>query len=287
MKIRFFLLCLYVFFPFGICGAATNRPSILVSVSAYRDIVQEMVGDGCDVRSVVPPGTSFHTFDPTPGQMDELHHASLWFIIGEPFEKKILGAFEGTSSVPVVVDLRNGVSLLHDQCCHCCDGTADPHIWTSPRMMKTELKTIRDGIQLVFGDMEDGLDARFHALQAKCDALIAYADAQLEGYQGKVVIIAHAAYGYLCHEYGIQQLSVESGGKEATVRSVENMVKEAKRMGVKTVFSLAQYPKKGIERVATILGAKIVQLNAYQADYFAGEAYAVRAFHDALEEERE
>ena len=133
--------------------------------------------------------------------------------------------------------------------------------------------------------MKQGIDERYSALLKRCDSLIADIDALLSGEKGKIIVIVHDAYGYLCHDYGIEQRAIEIGGKEVTVKSLHTLIQEAKERGVKTVFSLKQYPKKGIERVAEALHAKIVELDAYQPDYFTGEAYTAQAFHTALEEE--
>lgn len=264
--------------------AEDAKPIALVSVAAYQDIVQEMAGSDICVQSVVPPGVSFHTFEPTPGHVLSLSTAKLWLTIGLPFEKKILLALQSIN-IPAVVDLRTGLTLIHDTHCHGCNGGADTHIWTSPRMMKTQLTTICTALTSVFPTQKEGVEERHLALQRRLDTLIAATDEKLAGERGKIIVIAHGAYDYLCRDYCLEQRAIEVGGKEATARSLHILIQEAKNRGVKTVFSLKQYPKNGIERVAEALKAKVVELDAYRPDYFANLTYTVEAFHNALEEE--
>jgi zinc transport system substrate-binding protein len=283
--VTFFRLISLFVYLFGISYAVDSLPVVLVSVAAYQDIVQEMAGNEIRVQSVVPAGVSFHTFEPTPGHVLSLSTATLWLTIGMPIEKTVLRALQSAGKLPVVVDLRAGLTLIRDTECHCSEGGADTHIWTSPRMMKAQLTTIRDALISIFPTKKEGFDSRHLALQQRMDELIAYTDEKLSKETGKIIVIAHGAYDYLCRDYGIRQRALETGGKEATARSLHTLILEAKDKGVKTVFSLKQYPRKGIERVAEALDAKVIELDAYQPGYFAGIRYTAEALHLALEEE--
>lgn len=269
----------------GIYLAADERPLVLVSVPAYVSVVQEMAGETIDVQTVVPPTASFHAFDPTPKRIQELRQAKLWYIIGEPFERKIKDAFCHQKNPPTIVDLRTGLSLIGDEHGHHYEGGTDPHIWTSPKMMLSQLDTIRDGLVRTFPQIQEGIAARYLTVQEHCQQLIDEANTRLSGQEGKIIVIAHGAYGYLCRDYGIEQLAVETGGKEATVGALDELIKKARERGVKTVFSITQHPKQGINRIAQVLHAKVINLNPSQPDYFVEERETINAFGNALMEE--
>ncbi len=279
------LLSLALCISLGTSLATEKQPLVLVSVAAYQDIVQEMAGTDVDVRTVVPTGMNFHSYEPTPGHVISLSTAKLWLTIGASFEKKILAAMESTGSPPVVVDLRTGLPLLHDSRCMSCQEANDTHIWTSPRMMKTQITTIQNALISAFPAKKVGIEERYTTLQQRIDELIKMTDEKLGPEKGKIIVIAHGAYDHLCHDYGIEQRAIESGGKEATARTLLGIIQEAKSKRVKTVFSLKQYPKKGIERIAEELQAKIVELDAYQPNYFASMLSTVDALNTALNEE--
>ena len=157
----------------------------------------------------------------------------------------ILKAVHGTSTPPDIIDLRTGLALIHDTVCQCSDGGADTHIWTSPRMMKTQLNTIRDALVAAFPSQKQGIEARYGGLVQRIDSSIAYADEKLKGSSGKIIVISHGAYDYLCHDYGIIQRAIEVGGKEAATRSLYALINEAKERGVKTVFPSSNTLKGG------------------------------------------
>ena len=268
-----------IVFLIGTCLAAEERPVVLVSVSPYLRIVQEIAGNSINVQSIVPPNISSHAFDPTPKKINELRQAKLWYTIGEPFERKIKETLCHQKKPPVLVDLRMGLSLIGGE------GSFDPHIWTSPTMMMAQLDTIRDGLIRVFPEIEEEITERYSLAREQCSQLIAQAKTYLSDQKGKVLVIAHGAYGYLCRDYGIEQLAVESGGKEATVGALDELIKKARERGVKTIFSVAQHSSQGVNRIAQVLHAKVVELNPSPIDYFTEESETIRAFGNALEEE--
>lgn len=278
------LLCIACLL-FQLPCTADTPPLVLVSVGTYQDIVQQLAGDEIRVQSVVPIGASFHTYEPSPGHVMTMSTAKLWFTIGQSFETKMLNAFSSAGASVTAVDLRTGLALLHDHGGHDCAEETDSHIWTSPRMMKTQLVTIRKALEAAFPEKTQGIEERYNALEQQIDRLITTADEQLSGHQGKIIVIAHGAYGYLCHEYGIVQRALETGGKEATAKAVQNLLQEAKTRNVRTVFSLEQFSKRGISRIAEELHAQIVELDAYQSNYFVSMPYTIHAFQKALKEE--
>jgi zinc transport system substrate-binding protein len=260
-----------------------DKPLILVSVPVYQNIVQEMVGEDVTVQSVVPAGISFHNFEPTIGQVTPLFQARLWFTIGETFEKKIVDAMYARDDYPLTVDLRHQLLLIGED--HDYPGATDPHIWTSPNMMKVQLKTICDGLVRVFPEKEKIITTKYQKLDEQCDTLIQDVDALLEFSYGKLIVIAHGAYGYLCRDYGLVQLSLEEGGKEPSIAKIFHITTQAKEHNVETVFSLKQYPKKGITTVAKVLNAKVVELDPYSMDYFVSVKETAQAFFNAAKEE--
>lgn len=259
-----------------------EQPIVLVSIPAYKKVVQELVGEGVMVESVIPPGISFHTYEARPKDIEKAFSARVWFYIGDPFEDKIIEALRSHQSPIAFVDVRKGLSLI----CHgSCGKGADPHIWLDPRMMKIQLKTITEGLKQQFPEKAQEVERRFEELSLKMDTLISSVDGLLGNVKGKSVLVAHGAYGYLCREYGFNQLSLEKEGKEPSLASFSSLIKKAQALHIKTVFSLKQYPKIGIERVADILGAKIVDLDPYTEEYFENMLTTAEQFHEAMNDQ--
>lgn len=262
--------------------AYTELPAILVSIPTYQPIVQDLIGEKATVHSVVPKGTHLHSFEPSPSGIEVIKRASLWFILGDPFEQKILSSLPNIR--PRIIDLREGLLLISSH--HCQKEGADTHIWLSPRLMLQQLSTIASALKVAFPECSEHIDATLARYQQECDVLIQFGDTSLKMCSGKSIVIAHGAYGYLLHEYGISQLAIEQEGKEPTVRQLTTLLQAAEKEGVHTVFSLRQYSQRGIERVAKLLHAKIIELDPYSEDYFTSMRYTIESFHAALLQQR-
>jgi zinc transport system substrate-binding protein len=271
------LLCLLT-----CCATLVSKETIiLVSVPSYTKIVQELVGQEATVVSIVPPGISFHTFEPSPKDTKTLLSATLWFTIGDPFEERIFKKLEFQNETIKTVDLREGIPLIYTACCH---AGADPHIWLSPHLMKQQIQTIVSALKNTFPNIS--IQKRSEILLERIQNLETVFNTLLN-HPGGTVVVAHGAFAYLCRDYGIEQLSIEHEGKEPTFASFTSLIEKASKKGVKTVFSLKQYPKKGIQRVADIINAQIIELDPYAGNYFESMQYIAEQFHRAIQEEHE
>lgn len=264
------------------CLWCQEKQCILVSVPAYTEIVQELVGDLATVRCLVPSNVNFHTYEPRPKDMEGVFSSSLWFSLMGPFEDKIAHALLSHHITMKRIDLRANLPLIKDSCCN--TGT-DPHIWLDPHLMKTQLETIAGVLRQQFPEQQKDIDNRLATLLDKTSLLISQVDALLKPMKGRIFVVAHGAYGYLCKQYGIEQLSLEQEGKEPSLASFTALIQKAQSCHVKTVFSLRQYPKTGIEKVAEILGARVIDLDPYSEKYFENILCTAKLLREAMDEE--
>ena len=256
-----------------------EKHSILVSVPAYTEIVQELSGDLAPVRCLVPANVSFHTYEPRPKDIESVFSCSLWFSLMDPFEDKIANALLSHHAPIKRVDLRANLPLITQSCCN--TGT-DPHIWLDPHLMKTQLETIAEALRQEFPEHREDIDRRLVTLKEKLDILIIQVDTLLRPTKGRLFVVAHGAYAYLCKQYGIEQLSLEQEGKEPSLASFTSLIQKAQSHHVKTLFSLRQYPKIGIEKAAEILGARVIELDPYSEKYFENIFFTAQSLHEAM-----
>src|SRR5512140_3951769 len=105
---------------------------VVATIFPIADLVRQIGGDAVDVITLLPPGASPHTFEPTPAQMREVAGARLFVRVGaglDTWTEKLLAA---RSPGLTVLTLTDGVPLLSLTDAH-SDGTpaggGDPHIW--------------------------------------------------------------------------------------------------------------------------------------------------------------
>ena len=262
-KLLTFLFGLFLILP--ICQATEAR--VLVSIAPYIEIVQKIGGNLVLVELVVPQGADSHNFEPTPKQVQTVAQSKLWFTIGEVFEKKMQKALHSLNPELKICDLREGLPLLHETC-HDHAGGYDPHIWMSPKLMILQAEHISKCLEELLPEAKAEIQNNLKQLRSELEAMDLKIHNQFDGKKGLVVLVAHPAYGYFCAEYGITQIAIEHEGKDPSPKQLTALIEEAKKLKIKKIFTQSQYPHKGAALIAKEIGADIVVLNPYSANYF-------------------
>lgn len=264
---------LFFLMPIFLHAADERSHTILVSVPPYKHFVEQIAGDTVKVDTIVPAGASFHTFEPTPKQMLRASNSDIWFQIGESFEGRAAQAFKSFKPKMSFVDLRKGIDLIivsdhgHgvDACCHV--GSADLHIWLSPKQAKIQVKAITDALIATYPEnkklYEKNLDAYLKILN-DLDNEIAKT---LEPLKNRNFMVSHAAYAYYARDYNLKQIPIEYEGRDPTPKQLESTLKRARDANIKTIFVQEQYNKKAAQIVAKEIGAKIIIVDPYAEQY--------------------
>lgn len=278
---QFFRQILFAVLALSSLGYGEEKALVLVSIPTYQPLIQELLGDDFLVESVVPETANFHTYEPTIKKAIAYSKACLWCTIGTPFEERLEQFFRNQQHCPAIICLSiDGARCRHDE----MDET-DPHPWTSPREVQNELKMVLPQIMQLFPNKKDTIAANHKILNEKLTQLIAKIDALLQNARKKPMILAHAAFGYLCRDYGILQIPLESGGKEATATRLQQILSEGKEHHVSIVFSLKGFSKKGIEAVGKALNAQVIELDPYVYPYFESMEQIATAITLAVKDE--
>lgn len=276
--ILFFLIM--VFF----CGCAkeslpTTDPGkevILVSIAPYKYFVHKIVGDRFDIETIVPPGVSAHSYEPTPKETSKLQNAAIWFQIGEMFEKKISSTLQQKNPHLTLFDLRKTVTLIpldHDthfvghHCKHCSHDALDTHIWLSPRLAIEQVKAMTEALAKRFPQFAGVFHENGEMFQDQLRQLDAEVRATLEPIHRRVILVSHPAFGYFCREYDCEQISVEYEGKDPLPKYLESILKKVKSEHIEVVFLLPQYNNKGAQLIANQLQVPAVMIDPYSENY--------------------
>lgn len=261
------LLSLFCTFLSFVAFADGNRPQVLVSVTPYRYFVSKIAGDFVAVETIVPAGASGHTYEPTPRQMVSAAKADIWFRLGEQFETKALQALRSAHPEMKVVDLREGISLLHDRCSHSHGCGDDLHIWLSPPLAQIQSRTIANALALQYPEQAPLFEKNLADLLASLQALDQFIETTLAPIQNRVLMVSHPAYAYFCQQYHFTQIPIEFEGKDPTAKQLTQLLKEGKRRQVKAIFTQPQYSDKAAKLIAEQLGALIISIDPYSEDY--------------------
>lgn len=254
-------------------GEVEEKPLVLVTVAPHRYLVKRIAGDTVDVDVIVPPTANVHTFEPSPKQMLRASQADIWFRIGEFFETQLAQALKSHHPSMVLVDLKQNLDLIyadeaHVVCCH-HHGGADLHFWLSPKQLMIQARNVSSQLSALFPQYAERYQEALQSHLSELEELDRQLHLLFLPMRGRTILVTHPAYGYLCRDYGLQQLTVEVEGKEPTPKQLTQLIRKAKELHIHTLFSQVQYPAKIAERVQQELGprAKIVTLDPYAEDY--------------------
>jgi len=281
----FFIAILFSFcFACSKTKTSESKPLLLVSIAPYQFLTERIAGKDFVVQSVAPLGADPHTYEPTSGQVVAIGKGTLWFTMGEPFEKKILTVLHTRNPEMSVVDLRRGIPLLEDPsfCCahHSATDRHDRHFWLSPKTASLQTEIIAQALSEKFPERREDFLANATQLQKELHELDLEIAALLAPVKDRVLLVSHPAFGYFCHDYALTQLSVEFEGKEPRPKHLEAVLAEAIAKHAEVALALPQHNNKGAQLIAGKLHVPVRMINPYSSDYFATMRLLARIIAD-------
>jgi zinc transport system substrate-binding protein len=271
-----------------------SRPQVAAIVPPHAELVRSIGGPRFVVQTVVAPGESPASFDPTPRRLAALADAVLLFRTGVPLENALVPRLQRSIPEMILVDLREGLDLLVAEHDHHAAGSAagaatahrhetDPHIWLSPRLLAEQVRTIADALAgydpagaAVFAARRDSILGELAVLDRELSAMLA-------PIRGQELFVFHPAFGYLARDYGLDQFAIEEGGLSPSPRHLARVLQRARERGTRAIFIEPQFSSEAAARVARELDLELVVLDPLAPDVTANLRRMARAILDALE----
>lgn len=259
---------------------ATEPLRVVVSILPQKQFVERIAGDAAQVEVLVRPGQSPATYDPTPAQMVELGRAQLYFRVGTPFEANWVPRFQSQFPKLRIVDTREGIELAPMRDARgqsAASGARDPHIWTSPRLVKRQAQTMRDALISLAPTQRERFEAGYARYAAELDALDAELRQTLAGKTQRRFMVFHPAWGYLARDYGLEMIPIEVEGKEPGPKALAALIEQARALGVRVIFVQRQFSRTAAESVARAIGGEVVELDPLAEDFIGQTRRAAAA----------
>ena len=188
-RLPILLLALACSLGFGsaVNSFADEKPVIYVPVPPYAGLVESLVGDLAEVRSIASENDDPHIFSPTPKELSNLSVGTIYFAADLPFEETLITKLNESKSKVKIVSLVEGLERRyfgegehdcdhehgHDHDDHAehdhaehdhaehdhaehdhghhehdhGDGELDPHVWLSPAHLVEQIRTIQAEVE--------------------------------------------------------------------------------------------------------------------------------------------
>ena len=243
-----------------------DKKTIYVTITPMQAIIDEITMGDFNVEVIVPKGASPETFEPTPKQVTAISDAELIFSTGLiDFEQSLIKRISGDAEI---VDLSENIELIAGSCSH---GNhkhkhgVDPHIWTSPRALRTMVTNAHDAIIAHYPDSVKYTEATERLLE-RIDTLDSYCASRIKDANVEAMMIYHPAYTYYARDYGIKQIAIEHDGKEPSLRQTTDLIETAKNHDIKVILRQPQYSEDKVRAIANDAGAEIITTDPLSED---------------------
>ncbi len=277
--------------------AQTNSPTLRVAVSIppMQEWVQRIAGNRVAVTLIMPPGSSPHSFEPSPKQLVELSSAQIWFVIGVDFEYSLVPKVRAMYPKLSIVDVTKNITFRtlrpgeQETDASPTGGPVNPaltnrdqHSWLGYEQAKIEIAAIRD--ELIARDPSGAALYRsnYNSYMKEIDATYAKLKAELAPLAGENVFVYHPAFGYFFDMFKITQVAVELGGKEPTQKELMALIELAKKDKARAIFTQIQFSESAAKAVASAIGAAVVPIDPLAGDWLANLSRMGQALLKAL-----
>lgn len=265
------------------CGAvdpdaAPSALTVATSIAPHAWLIERIGGDHVVVHTVLRPGESPTTYQPSDAQVSRVLAGRAFFRSGVPFEEgSWFRALEGQLEI---VDLRQGVATRRMET-HTHGGddvgtrppdlrdAVDPHIWLSPRRLVVQAGSVTATLQRLDPDHAGDYAARLSDLVAELDELDTWIADALAPYRERVFVVFHPSWGYFADDYGLRQVAIETEGKDPSDIEITDIQEKTRVLDVSVIFVQPQIAGKSARAIAGVLGLRVETLDPLAPDVVA------------------
>jgi zinc transport system substrate-binding protein len=143
----------------------------------------------------------------------------------------------------------------------------DPHVWTSPPLVRQMIARIRDRVSALDPAGADTYAANQAAFDAELAALDADLRATLADLEQRRFLVYHPAWGYFADTYGLEQIPIEREGKAPGPRRLDALIRQARETDTRVVFVQPQFDRRAAQQVARAIEGRVETADPLATDY--------------------
>jgi zinc transport system substrate-binding protein len=233
----------------------SDKLKVTVSINPLKEFAEAIGKDKIDVNVMVPEGMEPHDFEPKSKDLVELNKSSIFVYNGFGMEEwldKVEETIEDKDKIQLV-DSSKGIEQIKT------DGKVDPHIWLSLKNAETQSYNIKEALVKADSKNKDFYEKNYKEFTDKLEKLYDDNKIKFNELKTKDFVTGHEAFGYLCRDLGLKQMSVEDvfAEGEITPQKLKDLVEFCRANNIKTIFSEQLASPKVSQTLANEVGAKI------------------------------
>jgi len=275
-------------------GNGTAPLTVAVTILPQKQFVERIAGEHASIIVLVPPGADPHTHEPTPGQLEEISHASVYVKVGSgiEFERAWMEKLSGVNPHMTVVDSSTGIQFItggdqdHDDDIAAGNHSAksngeegtDPHIWLSPKNAKIMVENTYQGLARADPDRAAEYRVNADAYIKELDMLDAEISQEIATKKTRTFMVYHPAWSYFARDYGLVQIPIETDGKDPSPAGIERLIRQAQEGNITVIFASPEYSTKSADVIAQEIGGSVALVSPLKEDYLGNIRNVSKAF---------
>ncbi|MBN1066820.1 ABC transporter substrate-binding protein [Clostridium botulinum] len=277
MKKRFFLALSCILMSLFIIGCSNSNSTnesnkvnddskklqVMVSIYPLKEFTEKIGGDKIEVTCLVPENMEPHDYEPKTKDFEKLMNSDIFIYNGLGMEHWIDSVNNVVSDDKVLkVNSSDGIDVRKE------GELVDPHSWLSLIQVQKQCENIKDALVSLDETNKDTYEENYNKFKKELQGLYDEYSAKFNDLSQKDFITGHAAFGYLCRDFGLTQKSVENlyGEGEPTPKELENLVNFCKENNIKVIFSESLASPKVSETLASEVGAEVVPIYTLESN---------------------
>jgi zinc transport system substrate-binding protein len=236
--------------------------SVYVTFDAMREFVAAVGKEHVAITTIIPTGTEPHDFEPKAQDLVGLSTARVFVYNGLGMEAWVEDAISAVGNASlIVVEASSGADAIVNTDAEEINehGQYDPHLWLSLKGAELEAANIKNGLIQADPANEADYERNCEEFTSQLESLFTRYDQLFQTVSKKDFVTGHAAFGYLCRDFGLEQNSVEDtfAEGEPTAKQLAELIEYCKANGVTTIFAEEMASPQVSQTLADEVGATV------------------------------
>ncbi|MGI5971697.1 MAG: metal ABC transporter substrate-binding protein [Oscillospiraceae bacterium] len=243
-------------------GVKSDKISVLVTFNAMEEFVKAVGGNRVEVKRIIPDGMEPHDFEPKARDLIGLSSARVFVYNGLGMEAWAEDAVRAAGNDDLIaVEASRGIEAIKNSDAG-QSGQYDPHVWLSLICAQTEAENIKDALAEADPAGRDYYEANYGQFVSSLDKLYNEYAEKFSAVQKRSFVTGHAAFAYLCRDFGLEQNSVEDvfAGGEPGARQLTSLIEYCRENNVTTIFAEEMASPEVSRTLADEVGAGLVTI---------------------------
>ena len=242
-----------------------SKVKVVVTFNAMKEFVAAVGKDKVNIVTMIPDGSEPHDFEPKAKDLESLSSGKIFVYNGFGMEAWVDKSLEAIGNKSLVtVDASKGFKAIENIDAGGLKehGQYDPHLWISLKGSEKQAKNIKDALIKVDLPNKDYYEKNYNDFASQLGTIYDEYNKKFQTVSNKNFVTGHAAFAYLCRDFGLKQSSVEDvfAEGEPSAKKLKELTDYCMKNKIKTIFVEDMVSTKVSKTLAKEVGAKVEKI---------------------------